>query len=298
MDWLQRMNGAINYIEENITREIKLRNIAEKAGSSTYNFQRIFSFITDVPLSEYIRRRKFTLAAFELQNSDIKVIDLALKYGYNSPEAFTRAFQKLHGVTPTMARKKGVALKAYPKISFQISIKGDVEMNYRVEKKGALSVFGVEEVFTTENNENLREIPDFWQREIQKGTPQRMLEASGVEWGCSSTGVKPVNAVMNYRDMGGIKFPYMICAFTPEGGVSDEFVTAEIPALTWAIFRTRDHSEEETSKVIQDLWKRIYTEWFPTADYEQVKGPEFEMYGVTEERKEYCEVWIPVKKKQ
>ncbi|MGI6705797.1 MAG: helix-turn-helix transcriptional regulator [Clostridia bacterium] len=134
MEWLERVNGAIDYIEDNLAGHIDYKTAAQIACCSTYQFQRMFSFITDVSLSEYIRRRRLTLAAFELQHSNMKVVDVAFKYGYDSPEAFTRAFQNLHGVTPSSARDEGVKLKAYPRISFQMSIKGDVEMNYRIEK--------------------------------------------------------------------------------------------------------------------------------------------------------------------
>ena len=122
MDWLQRMNNAINYIEDNLTNDIDFNEVAKVACCSVHHFQRMFSFITDVPLSEYIRRRRLTLAAFSLQKSDLKVIDISLQYGYESPEAFARAFQNMHGVTPTLARNAGVQLRAYPRISFQILI--------------------------------------------------------------------------------------------------------------------------------------------------------------------------------
>jgi AraC family transcriptional regulator len=110
MDWLDRMNSAIRYIEENITEDIDYDMVAEKACCSTYHFQRMFSFITDIPLSEYIRRRRLTLVAFELQNSDVRIIDLAVKYGYDSADSFSRAFQKVHGVVPSLAREKGARL--------------------------------------------------------------------------------------------------------------------------------------------------------------------------------------------
>jgi AraC family transcriptional regulator len=113
MDWLDRMNNAMEYVETHLTEAIDYDQMARIACCSTYHFQRMFSFITSVPLSEYIRRRRLTLAAFELQNSGVKVIDMALKYGYESPEAFSRAFKKMHGVMPRSARDKGVSLKAY-----------------------------------------------------------------------------------------------------------------------------------------------------------------------------------------
>ena len=123
MEWIDRMNNAVDYIELNLTDEISYEKLAQIACCSTYHFQRMFSFITGVPLSEYIRRRRLTLAAFELQTSNIKVIDVAIKYGYESPEAFSRAFKNLHGVMPISARDIGVSLKAFPKMTFLISIK-------------------------------------------------------------------------------------------------------------------------------------------------------------------------------
>lgn len=297
MDWLDRMNGAISYIEENLSEEVDYDTAARIACCSVYHFQRMFSFITDISLSEYIRRRRLTLAAFELQNSDVRIIDLAVKYGYDSPVSFSRAFQKLHGVTPTSARETGAQLKAYPRISFHISIKGDAEMNYRIEEKQVFSVFGIEEVFTTENGENLKALPGFWLRAINDGMLDRILKASGLKCDSSSKGIKPVNAVMGYRDTGGSTFPYMICAFAPESGVPEGFASAEIPAATWAVFTTEEHTEDKTTEVIQALWKRIYSEWFPTAGYRQIPGAEFEMYGVAESGKAYCEIWIPVVRK-
>ncbi len=128
MDWLVRMNSAMEYIETNLADTISYDEIAHRACCSTYHFQRMFPFITGVTLSEYIRRRRLTLAAFELQTTGSKVIDVAMKYGYDSPEAFARAFKNLHGIMPISARDTGVSLKAYPRMSFHISIKGDVEM--------------------------------------------------------------------------------------------------------------------------------------------------------------------------
>lgn len=296
MDWLDRVNGAIKYIEENLAGEIDYKAAARIACCTEYQFQRMFSFITDIPLSEYIRRRRLTLAAFELQNTDVRIIDLALKYGYDSPVSFARAFRRLHGVNPASARENGTNLKAYPPISFHISIKGDVEMNYRIEDKNAFSVFGVEEIFTTENGENLRKIPEFWNRVLEDGTIDRIEAASGLK--CDGTpGIMPVNAVMCHRETGGSTFPYMICALTPKSGVPEEFTSVQIPALTWAIFTSDEYTPDKTTETIQKLWKRIYSDWFPTSGYEHGNGPEFEMYGSSGKGMKYCEVWIPVVKR-
>jgi AraC family transcriptional regulator len=143
MDLLEKMNGALNFIEENLDHEIDFKEVARLALCSEYHFKRMFSFLAGVTLSEYIRRRRLTLAAFELNNNHTRVIDVAIKYGYNSPDSFTRAFQSLHGVTPSEARNNGQSLKAYPRMSFQLSIKGGIEMNYRIEEKEAFRIVGI-----------------------------------------------------------------------------------------------------------------------------------------------------------
>ncbi|MDR9746175.1 helix-turn-helix transcriptional regulator [Paenibacillus taichungensis] len=147
MDWLMRMNRALDYIEINLVSEIELKEIAKSACCSSHQFQRMFSFITNVSLAEYIRRRRLTLAAIELQNSDMRVVDIAIEYGYESPVSFARAFQSLHGVNPAMAREEGIALKAYTRLSFLISIKGEEPMNYRIEQKKAFKYLGLRKYF-------------------------------------------------------------------------------------------------------------------------------------------------------
>ncbi len=133
MNWHERMNLAVDYIENNLCGNIDMEYIAKITYQSVTSFQRTFSIITEMPVSEYIRRRRMSLAAFELQNSGIKVIDISLKYGYDSPEAFARAFKEIYGISPSIARKEGMLLKPFPRISFQLTIKGDVVMDYGME---------------------------------------------------------------------------------------------------------------------------------------------------------------------
>lgn len=135
MDSLKNMNAAIQYIEDNLTNDIDFKEVARLAFCSEYHFKRMFSFLSGTSLSEYIRCRRLTLAAFELNASNVKVIDIAIKYGYNSPDSFSRAFQNLHGITPSEAKNSSHTLKAYSRMTFQLSIKGGNEMNYRIEKK-------------------------------------------------------------------------------------------------------------------------------------------------------------------
>ncbi|MCT4509523.1 MAG: AraC family transcriptional regulator, partial [Tepidibacter sp.] len=141
MNWLNAMNNAVEYIEDNITKKIDIVQVAKIALSSTFHFQRMYHMITGVTIGEYIRRRRLTLATQDIISGE-KIINVAYKYGYETPEAFTKAFRKMHGISPSVARELGVNLKAYPKLSFHISIKGDKNMNYKIFDKGSFKVVG------------------------------------------------------------------------------------------------------------------------------------------------------------
>lgn len=145
MDSLTRLNEALNYVEENLLYTVDMKEVARIACCSEYHFTRMFSFLSGVTFSEYIRRRRLTLAAMELGRNDSKIIDLALKYGYTSPDSFTRAFQSMHGVTPSEVRDHSPSLKAFPRMTFQLSIQGGSEMNYRIEEKEAFRIVGISE---------------------------------------------------------------------------------------------------------------------------------------------------------
>lgn len=142
MDLIEKMNAVVSYVENHLDEEINYGEVAKIACFSEHHFKRMFSFIAGISLSEYVRRRRLTLAAFDLKNSDMRVIDVAMKYGYKSPDSFSRAFQTLHEVTPNTVKNSDVSLKAYPRMTFQIAIKGDVEMNYRFVEKEAFTVVG------------------------------------------------------------------------------------------------------------------------------------------------------------
>ncbi len=237
MDWLARMNRALDYIEMNISGEIELIEVASQACCSSYQFQRMFSFITDVTLAEYIRRRRLTLAAIDLLNSDAKVIDIALKYGYESPVSFARAFQSMHGVNPAMARQEGVALKAFPRLSFLISIKGAEAMNYRIETKEAFQVFGIERVFQTNGGDEAPTTPgESWQQCHANGEVERLAANAGDLPVFLSRDLYKVHAVCSYRKTESETFPYMLCSFKSESSKTDGYSEITIPSHTWAIF--------------------------------------------------------------
>lgn len=295
MEWLSRMNQALDYIEENLDGHIVKKELAQIAYCSESHFNRIFAIIADISVGEYIRRRRLTKAAFDIQNTDMKIIDVALMYGYDSPEAFTRAFNKVHGVSPKAARNEGVSLKAYPRITFQITIKGAVAMDYRIETKESFKVYGIEGIFSTEDGGNLHEIPLFWQKAIEDGRLDKLIATGPIE---ETVGLCDVNAICDYEEMEGPNFKYMLYKRWKPGCNTEGYKVYDVPASTWAIFRTKNHTKEETANAIQDLNRRVYKEWLPTANYEKVDGYELELYYCSnEEGKDYCETWIRVRPK-
>ncbi|MGX7420194.1 GyrI-like domain-containing protein [Carnobacterium gallinarum] len=284
MDTIQRLNQTIDYIEEHLDQEINTRELAKLNCCSDYHFQRMFSFIADVSLAEYIRKRRLTAAAFDLQHTEIKIIDLAVKYGYQSADSFTKAFYQIHQVTPSKAREKGVELKSFPPISFQLSIKGAIAMKYRIEERSAFKVVGIKEQISTIDGENAKEIPKIWERVNQDGTAERIEELANT----TPDGILGVCA--NFTP---VTMDYWVAAATTLAAPTD-FETLEIGSQMWAIFEVVGPMPE----AIQDAWQRIFSEWFPKSGYEHADGPEFEWYSLEDPAREdyLSEIWIPVVK--
>ncbi|RFB12672.1 AraC family transcriptional regulator [Bacillus sp. HNG] len=289
MDLLKSMNDAIRYIEDNLTSEIDFKVVARIARCSEYHFKRMFSFLAGITLSEYIRRRRLSMAAFELTNSHIKIIDVAIKYGYSSPDSFNRAFQNLHGVTPSEARNTGQPLKAYPLMTFQLSIRGGDEMNYRIEHKEAFSIVGIMKrvpiIFEGENPE----ITAMWKSltmdkidqltKLSNVQPKGMIQAS-------------TNFSEGRMEEKGELDQYIGVATTQD--CPDNFSKLEVPALTWAIFE----STGPFPSTLQETWGRIYSEWFPSSNYQVTEGPEILSIKTKDltSPSVTSEIWIPVMK--
>lgn len=166
---------AICYIEENLTGEIEYEKLGQIACCSAYHFQRMFAYIAGMPLSEYIRKRKMSLAAVDLQGSDAKIIDVAAKYGYTSPTAFNRAFQSVQGVNPSSVKSEGIAIKSFPPITIKITVKGVEEMNYRIETKEAFRIVGKSFPLSREIEQNFSEVPQMWQGTVLDGTIEKII---------------------------------------------------------------------------------------------------------------------------
>lgn len=284
MDWLNAMNSAVEYMEANITEKLDIEKVAKIALSSTFHFQRMYHMITGVTVAEYIRRRRLTLAAQDIISGE-KIINVAYKYGYETPEAFTKAFRKMHGMSPSAARKSGTELKAYPKLSFHISIKGDKDMNYKIFDKGSFKVVGKQRRISMVDEQNFNQVPKFWYDCMEDGSHQ---------WICSKVGKLGILGVSKDFDKYKDEFNYMIAVEEIKDTIPEGYVSAIIPAATWAAFE----SVGPVTEALHDLVRRIYTEWFPSTGYQHDCAPDIEVYPIGDMSAEdyKCQIWIPIKK--
>lgn len=281
MEWIERLNCTINYMEEHLTEEIDYEQLGKIACCSSYHFQRMFAYMAGIPLSEYLRRRRMSLAAVDLCDGKEKVIDIALKYGYNSPTAFNRAFQAVHGIAPSMVRKEGISVKSFPPLSFKMTIKGVEEMNYRMVKKEEFRIIGVSMPLYNEVEKNFEIVPQMWQNAAMDGTIGKLAAMMDAE----PMGLLGVSAC-NEKE----QWKYFIAvSSTKEESGFEEYL---VPAANWAIF-----SGSGTGQSIQELEQRIVTEWLPTSGYEYANAPDIEVYLNSDPGNTQYEVWVPVVKK-
>jgi len=271
----------MNYIEEHLTDELDYEKLSRIACCSVYHFQRMFTYMAGMTLSEYVRKRKMSLAAVDLQNGDQKVVDVAEKYGYSSPTAFNRAFQSVHGIAPSAMKKEGVSVKSYPPISFKITVKGASEMNYRIEKKDAFRIIGVCAPLQQEIEKNFAVVPQMWQDAVANGTIEQLAGMMDAP----PTGLLGVSACNDAE-----QWKYFIAvSSTKETDVFEEYI---VPAATWAIF-----PGSGTNTSVQELEQRIVAEWLPTSGYEYANAPDIEVYLNPDPQNAQYEVWIPVVRK-
>lgn len=286
MDWITGIQNALDYIEEHITEDMNYEEIAKQAACSNFYFQRIFGILCGYSLGEYIRNRRLSNAGSELSVQNVKVIDVALKYGYDSPESFTRAFVKFHGITPSQAKKDGGKLRNFSRISVQIILKGGSIMDYKIVKKKAFKVIEKVEQHTINDQNNENTIPEFWDRSHKDGTVEKLLALTpdrnfifGICYNHALTDAQT--------------FDYSIAAVCgDETEVPEGFRINEIPERTWAVFECYG----KMPQAIQQLWHRICTEFFPTSKYKPTYEMDIEAYpGGDMTSDDYrTEIWVPV----
>lgn len=280
MEWVTAINEAIEYMEENLLTNLPCEQIAAHVYLSSFHFQRTFQALTGMGISEYIRNRRLSLAGHELLSSNLKVIDIAYKYGYETPESFTKAFTRFHGISPVNAKRQGVTLKSFNRLSIKISLEGGSCIDYRIVEKEAFEVVALTRVFEGETFRT--EIPAFWKYYFDKGLHNVACGALGI---CEEE--------MNYAS----RWRYGIGDFRENvQKVPEEFEVLQIPSYTWAIFTCKGPMPE----TIQNMWKRVYSEWLPQSKYELLMDYDLEYYteGDTKSNDYVSEIWIPVKEKQ
>ena len=286
MEWVKGMNQSIEYVESHLDGEIEVEKAAQLAACSVFHYQRMFAYMTGVTFSEYIRRRRMTLAAFELLDGKAKIIDLSLKYGYDSPTAFNRAFQSVHGVSPSKAKLEGILLTTFPRLTFTLSIKGEEAMNYKIVSKESFRIVGyaTREPMTMEDC--FEKIPKFWQSVKERGgigELQKLMD------GNEPAGILGVS-LCEGGDYSGFLIAAATSAPVPEG--MEEQI---IPATTYAVFECTGPLPD----AMQTVQQRIISEWLPTSGYEYAPAPDIEVYGDGDQSSEnyHSEVWLPIIKK-
>ena len=287
MEWSVRMNTAVAYIEDNLDCEIDFSKAAEKAFCSLFHFQRMFFAIFDMTPSEYVRKRRLTLAARELATCRSKVIDIALKYGYDSPESFNRAFRSFHGINPRAAYTPGVKLAALPRVSFHIELKGGNDMDYKIIEKPAFDLVGRSVRFGVANGEFKSKGRTYWGKYV---TTKEYQELAGLAEGKQGdvTEAYVMTAYLANEDGSWDPMVNVFGIEKNENMDTKDFEVFHIPAATYAEFNC-------PFKASGAVNKQIYSEWFPSTGYERDNKPDIAaFFQVPWSRSIYVRWWIPV----
>ncbi|WP_040979561.1 AraC family transcriptional regulator [Oceanobacillus jeddahense] len=285
------MNEALQYVEANLDAEIDEKEIEKITGISIYHFRRMFSFLSGMTLTAYIRNRRLSNAMFDLLREDVHVTDTAFKYGYNSVDGFSRAFREWAGFKPSEVKhQQKQDLKVFPKLTFQLTIRGGLEMNYRIVEKEAFKIIGVSKRVPMQFEGVNAEIEKLAQS-ITESQKEKMHQHANVD------PTKVINASYNFDD-GRMEeegyLEHMIGVLTDEEGPFKGLDVIEVPDHTWAVFS----SQGPFPQTMQETWAKIAAEWLPSSDYELVEAPEIsfvEDYSNLDQV--YSEIWIAVKKK-
>jgi AraC family transcriptional regulator len=293
MDWITGVQKVIDYVEDHIIDSIDYDEAAKQAYSSSFHFQRVFSILCGFTLGEYIRSRRLSLAGSELASSDAKVIDIAVKYGYDSPESFGRAFTRFHGISPSQARSCGAALKSFSRLSVKLILDGGNMMDYRIEKKGPFKIIVKKKRVSCKEEMTTAEISEFWRQCGTDGTIPALCKYIPKD----NIFDKSIVGACFGKDAADENFPYAVGAVYNGMPVTDEgFTVEEIPAHTYAVFKCVGKMPE----AFQKLYHQIYSEFFPQNEYQPCGGTDFEAYPSDDVTSpDYtCELWISVEKKK
>lgn len=292
---IQQIQQAVCYMEQHIYENINYADVAKSVHMSGYNFHRTFSFIAGMTANEYIRKRRLSLAAQELQTTDISVIDAAYKYGYESPESFSKAFSRFHGTTPKQAKRKGVSLHLFNPLVIKIIVEGGNIMDYRMEHKEQQQFLAMVKSFPNEilNDENDHSIPDFWEECSGKNLmePIKLLRAEGKRdlYGLCS----PVKDSETHFSYGiGVIIDEDTDVSTLDQFVQNGYSVWKTEPADYAVFQCFGPDGSCLGK----MWSRFFKEFVPQTGYKQTDDTDYEIYFEKEEKDLFCELWVPVKK--
>lgn len=286
MDLTFGIQKAINYIEDNILTELDYNTVAKEMNVSSHHFQKIFHVLSGFTLGEYVRNRRLSLAASELQLSNCRIMDIAMKYGYDAPESFSRAFERFHGVLPSAAKEKGVTIKSFSRMSLKVILEGGSVMDYRIEEMDSLRLLGKVEKQLV----NDVQAGKFWERCIKDGTLDTLTKYS-------TSPDKEHIGIADGSSYDGESYLYYIATPYLDDDVPHGYIIKELPVRTWIKFRCISFGIKNTADT--ELWHKIYSEFFPTSDYEPAEY-QLEVYPYDDGRykDDIAEAWIAVKKKQ
>ena len=288
MDWISGIQRAIDYVEEHLRDEIDYDAAAREAASSVFHFQRMFSMLAGYTLGDYIRMRRLSIAADEIQRTDGKIIDIALRYGYDSPESFSRAFTRFHGVTPTKARRGG-NVKSFSRLTVKLILDGGNLMDYRIEKRDSFKIIcRKKQVNKPQGDTATADISSFWAQCSADGTMEKLCKYARFD------NLHGILGICFSGEMADSGFPYGIGAeYNGEALTDGEFDIVEIPAYTYAVFNCKGKMPD----AFKETYKKICTEFFPqSSTYEYGSGIELEVYPSADvQNPDYtCEIWIAV----
>lgn len=291
MDWIQGIQRAIDYLEMNMTEEIDFEEVAKQAYSSSFHFQRIFHILCGFSLGDYIRMRRLSLAGEELSKGNTKIIDTAMKYGYDTPESFSRAFTRFHGITPSEA-KRGGNVKVFTPLSVKLILTGGSKMDYRIEKRDAFQVVCKRKRIGKPQAANATpDITAMWQEYGADGTLDRLIRCIP-----ENTVMKGLLGICFSSELNAKQFPYGIGVEYDGRNVDEDFEIVTIPAHTYAVFTSKGKMPD----AFIDTYHRIVTEFFPQSfQYEYAESVEFEVYSSADvSNPDYeCEIWIAIREK-